>query len=276
MSGLEEIGRRLREARERKGLSLAAAEEGTKIRRKYLEALEAGRREDLPQEVYIRGYIRTYGNFLGLDGQRLLQEYRQAEGETAGAPPPAAGAAPRVRVRPGARHGRRRQREGGRGLWLALALVVAAGVALAWLAFAPAGRPADAPPVTTQPVTEPPPPPPPPVQAPQPQPEPAPPPSPQVVRGQPEGNAVPVTVTPGPIQLRLSIRPPQAWVSVQVDGKVVLAGTFPGGTVREFTAQERLVLDVGYVDVVDVTINGQTFAPVLQEPYHRLVVTVRR
>jgi len=74
---VEEIGRRLRAAREAKGITLEQAEEDTKIRRKYLLALEAGREADIPGEVYVKGFLRSYGNYLGLDGPALVEEYKR-------------------------------------------------------------------------------------------------------------------------------------------------------------------------------------------------------
>lgn len=74
---MEEIGRRLRAAREAKGITLEQAEEDTKIRRKYLQALEAGREVDIPGEVYLKGFLRSYGNYLGLNGTALVDEYKR-------------------------------------------------------------------------------------------------------------------------------------------------------------------------------------------------------
>lgn len=76
---MDEIGRRLRQAREAKGISLSVAEDDTKIRSKYLEALEAGREADLPGEAYTKGFLRTYGNYLELDGVALVEEYKERQ-----------------------------------------------------------------------------------------------------------------------------------------------------------------------------------------------------
>ncbi len=78
---LEEIGRTLREAREAKGLSLEEVQADTKIRRKYLQALEDGREDEFPAEVYLRGFLRSYANYLGLDGLALVEEYRRTREE---------------------------------------------------------------------------------------------------------------------------------------------------------------------------------------------------
>jgi len=73
---MEEIGRRLQAARIAKGLTLEEVEEETRIRKKYIEALESGRTSVIPGEVYVKGFLRTYGNFLGLDGEALVEEYK--------------------------------------------------------------------------------------------------------------------------------------------------------------------------------------------------------
>ena len=70
-----EIGNSLREARLRQNLDFAAAEQATKIRGKYLRALEDEQFELLPAETYVRGFLRTYAEFLGLDGQLYVDEY---------------------------------------------------------------------------------------------------------------------------------------------------------------------------------------------------------
>lgn len=71
-----QIGQILEKKRLEKGLSLKEVEHATKIRTRYLEGLE---REDptvLPDHVYARGFLKTYANFLGLDGERLSRELK--------------------------------------------------------------------------------------------------------------------------------------------------------------------------------------------------------
>jgi hypothetical protein len=70
-----EIGNSLREARTRRGVEFAQAEQTTKIRGKYLRALEEDRFDVLPSETYVKGFLRTYADFLGLDGQLYVDEY---------------------------------------------------------------------------------------------------------------------------------------------------------------------------------------------------------
>lgn len=72
---LKEIGDILRQAREEKGFSLKEIQEVTKIRIRYLEAIDEGDFEAIPGEVYRKGFIVNYANAVGLDGQGILQKY---------------------------------------------------------------------------------------------------------------------------------------------------------------------------------------------------------
>jgi cytoskeleton protein RodZ len=70
-----EIGSSLREARLRQGVDLVEAEAATKIRSKYLHALEDEQFEVLPAQTYVKGFLRAYADYLGLDGQLYVDEY---------------------------------------------------------------------------------------------------------------------------------------------------------------------------------------------------------
>ena len=70
-----EIGNSLREARLRREIAFAQVEQATKIRGKYLRALEDEQFVVLPSETYVKGFLRTYAEYLGLDGQLYVDEY---------------------------------------------------------------------------------------------------------------------------------------------------------------------------------------------------------
>lgn len=70
-----EIGSNLREARGRRGLSLAQVDADTHIRTRYLQALEDERFDVLPGAAYVRGFLRTYADYLGLDSDLFVDEY---------------------------------------------------------------------------------------------------------------------------------------------------------------------------------------------------------
>jgi cytoskeleton protein RodZ len=71
------IGATLRKARNRRKVGLSEIEDATKIRLRYLRAMENEEWDVLPGGAYTRGFIRTYASFLGLDGERLADEYRR-------------------------------------------------------------------------------------------------------------------------------------------------------------------------------------------------------
>lgn len=70
-----EIGNSLRAARERQGLGYPDVELATKIRARYIRALEEEDFDSLLGDAYIRGFLRTYADYLGLDGEIYVEEY---------------------------------------------------------------------------------------------------------------------------------------------------------------------------------------------------------
>jgi hypothetical protein len=70
-----EIGNSLREARLRQHLDFPEIEQATKIRGKYLRALEDEQFDVLPAQTYVKGFLRSYAEYLGLDGQLYVDEY---------------------------------------------------------------------------------------------------------------------------------------------------------------------------------------------------------
>ncbi len=72
---------RLLAARERKGVDLYRAERDTKIRARYLAALERGDWRELPGAVYTKGFLRNYALYLGLDPDEILLQWRAERGD---------------------------------------------------------------------------------------------------------------------------------------------------------------------------------------------------
>ena len=70
-----EIGGSLREARLKRGLTPADVQKAIRIRDRYLQALEEERWELLPGDAYVKGFLRTYADYLGLDGNLYVEEY---------------------------------------------------------------------------------------------------------------------------------------------------------------------------------------------------------
>src|SRR3954465_7518665 len=113
---MADIGATLREARMRQRIDISEVESETKIRAKYLRALENEEWDLLPGPTYVKSFLRTYAEALGLDGKLLIEEYklrheRLSDVEMQPIRPP------------GAREPRRRRRVGsGRG-WAGPAVV---------------------------------------------------------------------------------------------------------------------------------------------------------
>jgi cytoskeleton protein RodZ len=132
-----DVGQTLRQRREALGYTLEEVQAATKIRLRYLQAIEAGRAQDLPGPVYTRGFIRSYANFLELDGTALAAAWgRPAETDGEGSSPqpaPPAMAPPPPRTAPN-------RRPAIIALWVLALLAIAAAA----LAIRGPGRPAGA------------------------------------------------------------------------------------------------------------------------------------
>ncbi|MDA8335620.1 MAG: helix-turn-helix domain-containing protein [Peptococcaceae bacterium] len=111
-----DIGIVLRKARERKNLTLADAEDGTKIMSKYLAAMEQEKFTEVPAGIYGSGFIRIYARFLEIDADELVARYREATGSWPA--PPEDEEVPRAKVRPARR------------IWYYAALAVFAGLVI--------------------------------------------------------------------------------------------------------------------------------------------------
>ena len=137
-----EIGNTLREARLRRGLDILDCEAETKIRAKYLRAMEEEQFDLMPSPTYVRGFLRTYADFLDLDGRLVLDEYESRFGayslsQEAGARsarPPRSDSGPSRRTPEPPRRGRprKRRRTELQLLWLAIGGVMAVAL-LIWL-----------------------------------------------------------------------------------------------------------------------------------------------
>ncbi len=210
-------GQILRAARQERGLSLDDAERGTRIRREFLEALEADDYDRLPAPVYTRGFIRSYARWLGLDPEAILRLFPQRPAQPEFKPLPV------IRNPESAWPGR-----------VLVGLVVLLLLGMAYAVVRLAG--------TTAQVPEPGPgaltvstPPPAPTQAP-------PPPSPTPVVDQVQ------------VQLRVIER---AWVAVTVDDRQVFQGILEIGDTRTWTGRQRVALRCGNAGGVEVYLNGR-------------------
>ncbi|MEJ2207449.1 MAG: DUF4115 domain-containing protein [Anaerolineae bacterium] len=272
------LGEWLRQQREELGISLEQAEADTRIRARYLEALEAEDLDALPDPIVGRGFLRNYAAYLGLDANEVAARYGQFGAPPPPEPPP--GGAERAfgsdPFRPVPLHDMPGFRSG-RG-WLAgLAAVVLVAVALAaWWGVPRLVALWDRPTATPQPtatrqatstalpsatLT--------PVQA-----------TVETDPGAGTATGTPAATTPTlepTLTLTLSPSPSPSpsrpaylgiflelvftdtsWVQVSVDGVRQFQGELESGTYRSWYAEERLELRIGNAGAVLVTVNGQS------------------
>jgi cytoskeleton protein RodZ len=241
-----EIGTSLREARLRQNLDFGSVEAGTKIRSKYLQALEAERFEVLPGETYVKGFLRTYAEFLGLDGQLYVDEFN-SRFASAEEPLPSSSSPPRQR--------RDRHRVGDSNLVVvALAAIVAVTI-LVVVAFGfgnggeadPSVPPQGANSPTGTEQTEP--------------------------AGNSDGGKKERKSELA--KLALAAMDGDCWLSVRsggAQGEQLYVGTLEQGQKQTFT-EKRLWLQVGQPTVLDVTLNGFRVADFPGESGAVVVVT---
>jgi hypothetical protein len=74
---MAEIGSTLREARMRARIDISEVEARTKIRAKYLRAIENEEWDLLPGPIYVKSFLRTYGDYLGLDSRLLIDDFKR-------------------------------------------------------------------------------------------------------------------------------------------------------------------------------------------------------
>lgn len=232
-----EIGNSLREARLRQGLDLPRIEADTKIRGKYLRALEEEHFDVLPGETYVKGFLRTYADYLGLDGQLYVDEFN-SRFTTADEPLAA----------PSTRAPRRTRPVESNFVVVALAGIVAVTVlvvvGLAGLG-GDGGEPAD-PLVDTRPAAT-------------------------------TGTQAPPTTTaeqgaaaqPRKANLILTAAHGDCWLSVRVgsaSGKLLYQGTLEQGQTQRFAKWRRIWVEVGAPGNLRVKLNGRAVKKFPQSP----------
>lgn len=278
---LNEIGELLRRRREELGLSLRDAQTATKIRWRYLEALERGDDSVIPGYVYAKGFLRTYAEYLGLDGWALVEAYKQVrEGPQAAVQRPDRGRSRRVRegAAPAAREGpvqspvrvgaapltlpaRRppagRRRGGGFYGVVLLAVLLAAALIGAYYLYLAAQQPPDTAQARGGPAAEEPSGQPAETPRPEPPPEPAEPDPEPAVRYTVEqsGSTITYRLTAPALAVDVAVES-RCWVRVEADGAVVSETTLQPGQRVTWRAEETLRVRVGYPPGIRLSVAG--------------------
>ncbi len=228
------LGERFRAAREQRGLTLSDVAEQVRIRSVYLAAIEEDNWKAIGAPVYIRGFLRTYARFLGLDPEEAVSQFNAGEGTSPG-PVAAPSKASSFDMRP----------QGGS---LAPLIWVAGIIALALIGFVI--YLAVTPPRTTQQLAA--------TAGAQPT-------APSLA----SGTATQMPMSPGAAGSRAPSPSPlpqtrtlaihltaPSWLRVTVDGNVSIEGTFPAGTTKSFHGKNALVR-VGNAGGVEITVDGK-------------------
>lgn len=226
-----DIGDRLKEAREALGLTLEAVEEETKIRRKYIKAMEEEQFHILPGPIYAKAFLKNYAKFLKLDAGEILEIYNQKfaleeNQETSKR-------SPEKQVEVGA-SGRSRYR-----LYFAIAVVILGLVVFVYYGVTRMvssrdineGDSGQIPlPSSEQ------------VQVPGDQQKPA--------------RQEPPAETTG-VHLVLNVKDAESWVGVEADGSPVFQGLLSAGQSKSFEAKEKIFITLGNAGAVEVVYNGK-------------------
>src|SRR5215212_11005050 len=123
-----QIGEVLRSTRSRLDKDIYVVERETKIRTKYLQALENEEWDALPGPTYVKGFLRTYAAYLGLDADALVDEYRRTIERSPAIEQPYLFSEPLLERR--RRPAQARQRSGGHGLLVVGGVGVLVAIAL--------------------------------------------------------------------------------------------------------------------------------------------------
>lgn len=227
------LGERFRAAREARGLSLSEVAEQIRIRSVYLAEIEAENWGAIGAPVYVRGFLRTYARFLGLDPEEAVAEFNKTS--------PAAPVSEGVGLSNTSLRADTEPRTLSPLLWIATAVAVVL-VGFVIYNYAMLRSPGSRTPVAAASAGEA---------------SPAPSPLPSNSPGAPAA----ASTAPPSLKQTLQVNVVSgSWLRVTVDGNVRIEGTFPKGTTKVFHGRVALVR-VGNAGGVDVIVNGKRVGP---------------
>lgn len=228
---MQTVGEILRAEREKKNLSVKDIENGTSIRALYITAIEEENYKIVPGEVYLKGFIRNYANYLGLDGKELVELYRQSQQSTVEQVPL------EQRLKQERHKPRDPQEKSSWGKYVAAGVVIIAvvGAAAFMMPNNNSGQEKEKqPPVAQNKST--------------PVPAPAAPP-------QTPPNTTPAAVS-SPVVIKAKFSE-ECWTLVTADGKEIYEGVPKPGESFTWEAKKNIVITVGNAGGIDLVYNGQ-------------------
>ena len=233
MEDIKSVGAALREAREAKKLSIMDIEKAINVRSSYIKAIEDEEYDKAPGDVFVRGIIRSYGNYLGLDGLQLVNIYR---GSSAGEAARAAAIREVENVKMNIQLKEKRDIGAGRGGFSMPEInlptkQIAAGVCVLFvLGFGYYTIPKAIDYVQNLPVAQE-----------------------EPVR---QESAVVPAAPLDKVVVEMEATG-QCWLEVSADGKEVYAGMLYDKDKKSFEAKDKIIVKYGNVDVMKVVYNGQ-------------------
>ena len=238
---MDDFGGKLRQARERRGISLRQIASSTKIAAAALEALEKNDISKLPGGIFSRAFVRSYAVEVGLDPDETIKEFLDRFNQD----PPPSGAATATTIPEEEKQFEHRQRQAIKALAIGAGLLVVliAVLYMVWRGRRSSSAAAQTP---TAPVTA--------------TAEPIPAPAPAVV---PAADAAgPQISVPSSAQLTIEVHPvSECWVSLTVDGRKVFARMMQPGERDKEIVQREAVIEIGDAGAFAFSVNGRPGKP---------------
>ncbi len=223
---MQTVGQLLRKERENKGLSIKEIEAAISIRSLYISAIEEDNYTVIPGEVYLKGFIRNYANYLGLDGQEVVNSYRESQlpspvvDETI---PPKTVTTSAEKLPKNSDHS---------GKWMMISVLVICVIGSAWWLFGPSKSPKE-PQVNTQAQQVP------------------------VIPAQPQSTQPLSPAQTKPVSVTATYIEP-CWTSVTADDKTIYEGIPNTKDSITWEAQKNITITVGNAGGVEIVANGQS------------------
>lgn len=234
-----EIGNQLRETRLAKGLTLQDVEEATKIRVKYIDALEKEQFDLLPGKVYVIAFLRNYARFLGINDDDLVQQFKAINAKPADEEVLGSNKEKekthykRVKKQNAEKASKYRKQKSRISTFLIAAVAVILVAAIALYQNYNGEPDSNSKPQAVQNQND--------NQNPSENPE-------------PDRNA---DVKPSGVELTLNVTDAQCWMLVNVDGQTTFSGIANPGETKTYTGQESIYVKLGNAGAVDVVVNGE-------------------
>jgi cytoskeletal protein RodZ len=225
---MNELGQTLRTRREERGLTLKEVEQALNIRVKYLQAIEEENYQLIPGEVYVKGFLRNYASYLGLNGEEFVQRYKDAK-----QPPATVAQLDKKEERPNFEV---KAPGSNRIIYWGLAIGIVGAGYFGYNQFSQPSTPkvSNPPPISSTPVPG------------------------ASQQTPPPGTAQPPQTTPVIQGVKVDAKiTAKCWVQVLADGREIFEGVLKQGDIATWEAKTTMEITLGNAGGVELTVNGQ-------------------